>query len=78
MSNPTHWCPFSDRVSPLSPDPQPTTTTKMHNLSIKADLTNTNTNTNTKHKHRPMSRSNLGTPSSGKARSSKALSDRFA
>lgn len=23
MSKPIHWCPFSDSVSPLSPDPQP-------------------------------------------------------
>ena len=48
MSNPTHWCPFSDRVSPLSPDPQPTTTKKCTTFPLKADLTNTNTqNTNT-------------------------------
>ena len=23
ISKPIHWCPFSERVSPLSPDPQP-------------------------------------------------------
>lgn len=40
MSKPIQWCPFSESVSPLSPDPQPT----QHNQTFKTQTRNNHNN----------------------------------
>lgn len=77
ISNPIHWCPCSDSVSPLRPDPQPPQRKEKNHHHIE----NTRLIDKLIYKaaaNLPMSSNSLGTPSSGRASSSNALSESLA